>query len=53
MYATTSKFATLTGVTAKALHLYERRGLLKRGARAPGIGATAIPTCCGSKGSWR
>src|SRR5437868_2813547 len=29
MYATTSKFATLTGVTAKALRLYEKRGLLK------------------------
>jgi len=29
MYATTSQFARLTGVTAKALQLYERRGLLK------------------------
>jgi DNA-binding transcriptional MerR regulator len=29
MYATTSKFAILTGVTTKALRLYERRGLLK------------------------
>lgn len=29
MYATTAKFAALTGVTAKALQVYERRGLLK------------------------
>src|SRR5262245_47000554 len=29
MYATTAKFARLTGVTAKALQVYERRGLLK------------------------
>ena len=46
-------FAKLTGVTPKALYLYERRGLIAPRRSKAGYAATRCAICTRSNGCWR